>query len=353
MARRLVAETRGLMALGPLAIGLLSMVSACSSFHPIEERRYKLLNRSNFAELWNRGAYWHAYDDQHSHTSPCTNVNAGNHPPAHCARVVTPPFFDWDGGKCPPTGENKATLTRPILPDDGRICLQGSLDPVLPCVDGMTPTCNDEGGDASNMWGAGVSLDFSADGQPWDAEGAGFSGMAFDLKIYPEQSAISLRVEMPVLLRSDMELPNNPLMRDDGSVIGTDGELYSDCRGVKPFPHAKHRPLVLRDAVDPASAETMIVSSKHPRGSPFWREGVETDPNWDPSPVNPGHNEFSWGEIKRPPPEKNSVPEHDQYTFEMKNMMGINFHIVVPQNESTTSASGFHFCIDHLALLQK
>ncbi len=163
MARRMVAVPwRAWPRAASLSL-LLSAVCACSAFHPVGERRFTLLNDDNFERLEMLGAHWRAYDDQHSHTSPCTNGAAGNHDPEQCSSVDRPEF-GWNGGKCKPTPEQLSKGDIDPEPS-GSICVQGVLGKVLSCKTSLEQCYHADGDeDVSNMWGAGVGLAFSEDG---------------------------------------------------------------------------------------------------------------------------------------------------------------------------------------------
>lgn len=334
-----------------LVLGLaLAQLSACSSFHPVSETRHTLLDDAHFRRLGMDQPYWHAYDDQHSHTSPCTNGATGNHLPSQCARIDPPPSFSWEGGKCPPSDAQKRELEQKLEPVDGRICLQGTLDGVLSCVDKDSSRCIDTGGDNSNMWGAGVGLEFSSDGkQEWDGLARGFTGLAFDLTILPEGSALNLRVELPVALDPNTVIPDkHPLMRDDGSVIATDGRVYGyDCDADQLLPGPQlGLPIKLCQALVADDGDCRVTSNQHPFGSPFWLS-QDRDPTYRPSPIRAGHNEFTWQDVVAPPLD-------GTYDFERGKMLGIHFHVVHTENPTEiATSSSFHFCIENLALLQQ
>jgi len=350
MAQRVVTVLERRTSAMLVASLAVSALSACSSFNPIGETRYTLLNDDNFGQLGMVGPYWHLYDDQHSHTSPCTNGATGNHEPAQCARIDAPLSFEWDGRKCPPSDDQKDDLARVVNSQNGRICLQGMLDGVLPCVVKDGPRCKDNGGDTSNMWGAGIGLEFNQEPQEWDAVGRGFRGVAFDLTIFPAGGALNLRVELPVALAGDTLIPEaHPLMRGDGSVIATDGRVYSySCELNQLVPSLQmQRPIELCDAVVPYDKDCRATSYMHPSGSPFW-VSTDRDPTYRPSPIlHEGHNEFEWDDVTAPP--------GSGYDFNAEKMLGIHFHVVHTENnkEEIAASSGFHFCIENLALLPK
>lgn len=372
MAGRVVAVGFRRACVRALGLGcVLAAFSACSSFNPVEERRFKWLNATTYTELGMPTAYWHAYDDQHSRTSPCTNGVAGNHDPDECAHIDTPRIFDWDGGKCAPLGEKAKALTQPLEPSrkgSFSYCLQGSLDAILPCKDTQKGLyCTDSGTDDSNMWGAGFGLAFSADDdhkQAWDANRYGVTGVAFDLSILPDDRKVNLSVELPIMLSRTEPVPDDrPLMRDDGSVIGPqdDGQIHSYvCPSDSPVPAPKQprpnagQPRVLGDALTPYSdrcpheeqGDLCVPSDLHPYGHPLWSDDRD-DPTWGPSPVRPGHNEFRWGDVLVP---KHSSEKDPPYDFESSRLLGILFHVVHAKNENLTY--GFHFCISNLAFLQ-
>jgi hypothetical protein len=362
---------------GALAIGLvLWAVSACGSFDPVKERRFKLLPREHDVTLDMEGVHWHVYDDQHSLKSACTNAVGGNHDSGECS-TLTKPRFPWDGEKCPPNPEQlkdgDPAFTGPHEP----ICVYGVISRVLECTEETSPVrCYnaDPDGDVSNMWGAGVGLQFSRDGNTaWNPTGHGIGpikGVAFDLVdllASSGASGLALRVEFPIVLEADTRVPfgKRPLMRDDGRVIGTDGKLLGACPTPTRFPPAGDDPLqnaVLADLVEPGQT---VTSNQHPFGHPFWQlpqTGIPK-PEWNPSPVSRGHNEFLWKDVKAPPQTK----DENNYDFpryvdsdltleltpdelEQYDLLGIEFHVVHTKNNMKSDIP-FAFCIENLAFL--
>jgi hypothetical protein len=384
VAGSVVAVAWRRIGLAAVAIGLLlSGVSACSSFDPVKERRYKLLRQSNDPDLDMVGAHWHVYDDQHSLKSACTNAAGGNHESWQCS-TLTEPRFTWDGGVCPPTTGNlkrgELPASDPLAGSDEPICLHGVIGEVLDCNTGTHPIkCYnaENAGDVSNMWGAGIGLRFSEGGQAaWSPTGhriGAIRGVAFDvidLLALDGASDLNLRIEFPIALEGDTRVPftKRPLMRDDGRVIGTDGILYGDCEEEEPrlFPPLNKEPLesvVLSDLVAPSDA---VTSNQHPYGHPFWQlPQLEPDQKreWKPSPWKRGHNELVWKEVKAPPETKadgnydfpryvDSDPDIEltQDDLSHYDLLGIEFHVVPPASNNRDSIA-FGFCIQNLAFL--
>jgi hypothetical protein len=341
----MVTVPRQRVSLRAAALGLLlSGVCACSAFDPVEETRFELLHEGDHPQLEIFGAYWHAYDDQHSRTSPCTNGAAGRHAPEHCAHLDKP-RFSWQGTKCPPSA-TQLEAGNPIHPEpNGSICIQGQIEKLLDCENPKEHCYSPNGQDVSNMWGAGVGLEFSNDGkQPWSAVKHGVKGVAFDLNFLPENGDLNLRVEIPTVFLPGQEpvSPNRPLMRDDGSVIGTNDKLYRyDCDAQKLVgPSTINVTGSLADVVATGSSDN-ITSDQHPYGSAFWQPNPM---DWDPSPTRRGHNEFRFDEVALPP-----ATDGDNYPFDKRQIAGIHFHVVQGIDKNETKP--FSFCISNLALL--
>jgi hypothetical protein len=328
---------------------LLSGISACSSFDPAKERRYKLLHAGDDRELQISGAYWRAYDDQHSSTFACTNGAAGNHAPNECSHLDIP-HFDWDGPKCL---EARGDLTDGnIAPRaDGSICLQGLLAGVAPCADPNPDRCIDSGddGDLSNIWGAGFGLVFNSN-EGWNADEHRVRGVAFDLS--PQDlklggSDLNLRVQIPIVLDDDTKVPfTRPLIRDDGTVLGKDGKIY-DC-------DSKPRPTMPEPRMETTLRAARVIESGHvtselhPSGSPFWQLADAED--WGPSPLDVGHNEFEWDDVKPPPERLPGADDEPVYSFRSDRILGVHFQVARPR-KTNQEAVGFNFCIENLAFL--
>ena len=319
MAGRMVTVLwrRTCLAAAPLGILLLG-VSACSSFDPVKETRFTLLHAGDNEDLQISGARWVAYDDQHSLTSTCTNGAAGNHEPEECS-LLYEPAIKKDVRKCWKAAAGlKGDLEQDDFGASGSICVKGLLRPLLSCVRGSEHRCTDttngdDNFDQSNMWGAGFGLAFSASGkEPWDADAHGVSGVAFDLTGIDQTKVggieLNLRVEIPIELDPDTTvIPSPPVMRSDGSVIGSDGFVHRyDCDSgelTQTPVGLNQRTDRLRDLLattgEDASAESPAIgtSGLHPSGSPFWQRSSDT---WGPSPARVGHNEFSWDNVLSP-----------------------------------------------------
>jgi len=326
---------------------LLCTASACSSFNPVEPSRFTLLNEQTY-EGFGLAAHWVAYDDQHSRFSACTNGAAGNHQARECSHLDRP-FFDWDGGKCPPSAQDLDQGRRLVSSSNG-ICIQGELSAYLPCSHGpaqcLNAVRNTDMQDASNMWGAGVGLTFSEEGvQPWNPHDHGVRGVAFDLTLFPEDtklggSELNLRVQVPsILSEKDAEVTfARPLMMDDGSVLDTNGDVH-DCESNDIT--ESHKQLTLANV-----SHGPITSDLHPYGSSFWQlPPGEKGPMWGPSPVQAGHNEFSWKDVA-PPPEA-----YSNYSFDETKILGVHFQVAHPQDSK--AAYPFAFCVNNLAFLME
>ena len=330
---------------------VLSVIPACSSFHPVEQTRYTLLNEQSYGTFGMRDAHWVAYDDQHSRFSACTNGAAGNHHPRECSHLDRP-VFDWDGGKCPPSHDDLAQGEALVKTSHG-ICIQGELSAYVPCTNPPNQCSNSNSNkrdfDGSNMWGAGVGLTFSRLGdQPWNPQENAVKGVAFDLILFPEDtklggSELNLRVQVPsILLKKDVDVEyDQPLMTDEGAVIGPNGDGTASRHGCDSKIRDANFPITLADV----SSTGTVTSEQHPYGSSYWQLPTnDDDRDWGPSPVEPGHNQFEWNQVAHPPGrEKN-------YEFDDTNVLGIHFQVAHPKIPNFT-AYPFSFCIDNLAFL--
>jgi hypothetical protein len=350
----MVAETRQRTWERAMVIGLaLIGISACSAFDPVKETRFKWLRIGDDAELGISGARWVVYSDAHSLTSACTNGAAGNHHPDQCTVVDKPRLPAVKEPHCPEHAGGPGELIPGL---DGSICMQGRLRKPVPC-EPASARCVDKGDDnrdLSNMWGAGVGLMFSEDGKtPWNANDHHVRGVAFDLSGLREdelgKDALNVRVELPIVLDPKRQVPDRdqPLTRDDGSVIGTDGRLYSyNCTSqtvndsdFPDFPAAPQR-LRLEQVLSDPDAPQIVTSDLHPSGSPFWQEGSNSD--WVPSPLHVGRNEFSWTEVL--------APRDSDYEFDETQLLGVHFQVVHAQKNNPDELP-FSLCIKNLALL--
>lgn len=359
MAGRVV--TRAVAHFGALTVTLTCF--ACSDFDPVEVQRFALLHPGNDDTLGITGAKWVAYDDQHSLTSACTNGASGDHDPDECSSLYQP-SFGWPGPRCL-QGPND--LSKGYIEDTGPygpICIQGVLRPYAKCKTPPEQCARASNGkdlnesDTSNMWGVGVGLAFTSNGQGWNADLHDVVGVAFDLSgIEPAKlgaKALNVRVEVPTVLPGETPLfsaadPSSilPVMRDDGAVIGTDGKLYRaecDPAGISKSDLDEDRNTgTLQDVVSGnVFPEKLLTSELHPLGSPFWQ--AEDTSAWRPSPIQVGHNEFKW---KRVLP-----PKDAQYEFDRTRIVGIHFQVAHgdPSNQKDLN---FSFCISNLAFLMK
>jgi hypothetical protein len=351
--------------LGALSLTLVCwQLSACSAFDPVSVPRFEFLHAGDNPELGITGAHWIAYDDQHSRTSACTNGATGNHEPSECSTLYEP-AFDWDGPKCP-NGTNDLSQGEIADPGpNGAVCIQGVLRRTSPCVrisdaeiaQGNPRTqcldtndSNHRSVDASNMWGAGVGLAFTAGDRGWDARAHGVVGVAFDLSGLTDAKLaakeLNFRVEIPIELDPDLDLlQGQPVMRSDGSVIGEDGDLYRyDCQAKrisKSVPSAEQHTGKLSDVVVDGEP-TLVTSELHPQGSPFWQSGSE--PLWVRSPAKAGHNELKFSSVL--------PPKDSGYSFDDRRIVGIHFQMA-HGDPSNTSDLPFAFCISNLAVIEE
>ncbi|HYP97985.1 MAG TPA: hypothetical protein VER96_04875 [Polyangiaceae bacterium] len=333
--------------LSALALGLsLFGLSACSSFDPVPETHFVLLNSSTYESLgMTSGPRWVVYDDQHSPTFSCTNGAAGKHAPEDCSLIYKEPRFKAGGPKClwerDPSDDG-------ALPEPGPegICIQGVRRPMLHCEDRETAPdrCFDDAdGDESNMWGAGVGLSFSAEGTTaWNPNDHGVTGIAFEFT-GPKSVKENLRVGIPTLLNESAVVSSErPLTRSDATVIDKNGKVYT-CNGTSVPP--VQRTNTLADVRVDGQPST-LTSGQHPSGSSYWQEGSST--SWVASPVVDGQNQFDLSKVL-PPPLKDSGSKG--FEFDRTQMLGIHFQVAYQENKH--SELQFGFCIKNLALILK
>jgi len=315
---------------------------------------------------------WYAYGDQYDEPKRCLSL--GRHAPETCSTVTSPealPTFEFaNNGSLCLTGE--AAPVVPCLastevecvalgdgvpgPDDVHVrplvdsctcgaatCLQASelcycpTTPMVPC----------DGDDNSNIWGAGIGLDFSLndaagntrdplihDGgrSAWNPETYGISGIAFDFSLIyglvdatydPDRNA-NLRVEFPMVLPQGKTLPTAVTARSSqwpgtasikDETVSWPGQDYPDI----PTP-----------------------SDEHPEGSPFW----DAPGTWDhvTSPVRQGHNVVHFSQVN-PPPQDQIVD--GKYDWDETQLLGVQFHVPTGKKRNK-----FSFCISNLTLIR-
>ncbi len=282
--------------------------------------------------------HFYVYGDQYDSPRTCTDV--GGHPAQRCSTVESPTVH------VPKLGFTNV---------DGRLCTIGTAAEVVACCDPATPglidDCEGSGADTavccaptkvpcpgpdtlhdySNMWGAGIGLDFDLepadfDGTPpttrdpndrkvWSAPARRVVGVAFDLDWTSVSGAPepTIRVEAPIRFPDGQPLPSGRgAVLLDGTIIEPDGDL------------------------PPGST-----SEEHPVGSPFWRSGKR----WEDTAVKAGHNELLFVNLE-PPPDDLAA----NYVVDTTQLLGIQFH-VPPLTQPAPLK--YAFCISHLALLRE
>lgn len=339
-----------------IALGLLLAGTAgCSSFDPVPGTRFQLLNEATYEKLQMPGAHWAAYDDQHSTRFQCTNGAAGDHDPSECSTLLEP-MFTWDGPRCKEDRVDLASdLKQGAIAEHQingvfePICIRGWLRPRKSCVGpGLETRCQSfDGTDASNMWGAGVGLTFSADGTTgWNAESHHVKGVAFELS-GTSDTLDKLRVVIPTLLDATTPVPKDrPLIRADGTIVATDGIVYN-CHLTETDRGAAYS--TLGDVNTPDSSE-ILTSDQHPNASPFWQPYAV--PSWSMSPTVAGQNRFDLSEVL-PPPSTDTLmqPNPGSYPFTDKTrILGIHFQVAQPK-KNLDEAIEFSLCIKNLAFI--
>jgi hypothetical protein len=293
-------------------------------------------------ELGIRG-FWFAYGDQYDQPHACTAI--GMHDPSECSKI------DWPPPQLPPA------LDFPN--EDGRMCVYGTAAAVVSCLPTNELPCDSSGNDYSNIWGAGIGLDFNLDvadsdnpardplsRRVWNPEEHGVTGIAFDFSLISPASGDTsstgaplegpggnayLRVEFPMLLPLGLPLPP-----DRGTAsIGNGTIVPPTCTEGQ------------QTCVEPGNEypDSPTPSEEHPSGSPFWK----APPTWSnpiPSPVRQGHNEVRFSEV-RAPPQETQWPSA-AYHFDETQLLGIQFHVPT----TTTASVDFGFCISNLVFLR-
>ncbi|HTQ05303.1 MAG TPA: hypothetical protein VMI54_15675 [Polyangiaceae bacterium] len=359
---------------------------------------------------------WHVFGDQYDHPRRCVGI--GHHLPESCSVITAPdPSLEFvapvDGALCisgkvakvvPCLADNQVECLAP--PPDASIgaggtaesatdgsetwdpeshvdvrtlgcncqdaaCLPSSgvsLAPGESCAcppppvpfEGCKSNASANGSDDySNMWGAGLGLDFSLEQtntrnplerSTWDPAKYGITGIAFDFSLTEGRDDPDfLRVEFPMLLPAGLRLPSGPTPSGpdwigtvslmDDSTVGQPGDLYPD------------------SAYNPAAGDlslplgsTPVPSDEHPSGSPFWRDGSQKQ--WQTPgtrAVQRGHNVIHFDEVAAPPFSQMSVTDPDPtYVWVPSQMLGIQFHVPT----RTTQADAFSFCISNVTLVR-
>jgi hypothetical protein len=282
------------------------------------------LGRVDQPELGLHGQ-WFSYGDNDDWPQSCTQI--GMHPAAMCSEIFQPK---------PLPSLNFSNL-------DGAMCTGGTIGEQMPCEANVV-NCKDRA-DFSNMWGAGIGLDFDLDVSSgkrdplarsiWNAHAHHVVGIAFDFRLLDDGGlgGPHVRVEFPMLLPSGLQV-------QPGKV--SFGLKPSD----KPVaPAATDPPQDYPDAPD-------VPSEEHPEGSPYWGAGKSFgDGKVDVSPVHGGYNEIRFTDTIQ-------TPESD-YTFEPARLLGIQFHVssFEASHPDSDSDVGEHFtygfCISNLTFLRE
>lgn len=266
--------------------------------------------------------YWYAYGDRYDYPSRCTQI--GMHPELDCSRIDTPAALPQIG----------------FYNTGGKMCTAGRVAIVSSCLPGAILGCESSGPDYSNIWGAGIGLDFGLDvdtgedpakfvrrpldRKAWDAKMHDVAGVSFDLSWFRggAQGAPHMRVEFPFVLPDGTPLPMHK------------GTVGLDPQGAVVLPDTTG---VLPDRPSPPTEE-------YPSGSPFW--GAKAGDQWADdllSPVRDGYNEVRFDSLV-PPPES----EQAYYVVNVRQPLGIQFHIPASKN----TAIDYGFCISNLVFFR-
>jgi hypothetical protein len=269
--------------------------------------------------------FWYSFGDQYGDAKRCTDIglhpaDAGQHEDGQCSFVAWP-----------------APLPTLAFPNSaGRMCTYGDVAMVTKCIEQIDHDwcVSDPKHDFSNMWGAGIALDFAHEKddmspyarKPWDAVADDVIGVAFDFEWTDPsvQETPFVRVNFPVALPESALLLAQDAVRLDGSVAEK-GEM-----------------------LPPGSP-----SDEHPSGSPFldapecW---TGTGINGDPSGVVEGHNELVWSDVHGPP-QIGDCPQKPQraYEFDPRSLLGMQFQVPTLKEHRIP----YGFCVSNLAFLRK
>ena len=270
----------------------------------------------------NIDGHWYAYGDAYDSPARCTGMGA--HLPTQCAEFSKPE---------PPPATDSSTKGASVLvahnrdfPSNGNgMCTTGSVEALL-CAPGVTDCKSSGSYDYSNMWGAGIGLDFELSDTsrgPWDPESYRVIGIAFDLQILGNESAnddlplTSLRVEFPIQFTSDVLVPRDNLaVRFDGSTVDGGQRLVQG------------------------------TSEEFPGGSPLWREATAGD--WN-SLVRRGHNEVLFGDVLLPASTSTTTSKPPDYPLDFTSLLGVQFH-AAPDKDTKKH---YAFCISNLELMRE
>ena len=200
-------------------------------------------------------------------SSRCTTI--GRHTPDECSHIYTPKVEPYVHGALSKIAfENKG----------GKMCTAGKVAQVLGCDDSVFGC--DKGFDYSNMWGAGIGLDFGLDvaasgddpatfvrlpldRKAWDPAMHHIAGVSFDFSWLwgGVNGAPHIRVEFPFVL------PDNTTLPEGKGTVGLDPSVWPPVPVTGRFP-------------DPRPP-----SEEHPSGSPIW--GTLPGDTWANGPVSP------------------------------------------------------------------
>lgn len=276
---------------------------------------------------------WFSYGDNYDYPQSCTQI--GMHTDEQCSVVAWP--------------EPLPALSFPN--QNGVMCTLGSVGEAVPCGPGVF-NCAANAVDYSNMWGAGIGLDFHLDSGPdeasatrdpiarqaWNAHLHHVTGVAFDFQLLDDgdRGGPWLRVEFPVVLPDGTTLPPNKgsagLKRGDTPVARGGAETPP-----VEFPDHPNTP-----------------SEEHPDGSPFWNAPrvFSGRPEENNSPVRVGHNDIHFSEVNGAPVDD---PTETNIPFDPTRLLGIQFH--VPSFAARDAVNGGHFgygfCISNLTFLRE
>jgi hypothetical protein len=237
---------------------------------------------------------WYPYGDQYGEgEGDAKCIKVGNHMPAECAQITSPP---------PPPAMGFPNV-------GGAMHTEGTVEQVLPCVSGspaiMIGTSGCPGNDYSNMWGAGIGFDLKADkGEAggakhmWNPAEHGIVAVEFTIDAVP---ITGLRVEFPMLLQDADAMADMPVPLPPGS--STDS---------------------------------------HSAGAPYWGAQKNGDQMYPKSPIVAGVNRVNFNATDI------QSPKQSAYVYDPARMLGIQFH--VPTNPM--AGGSYSFTISNITFIK-
>jgi hypothetical protein len=287
---------------------------------------------------------WYAYGDSYDSQS-C--LRFGMHGDL-CSQVYWPPPSE-DVETCDGSDLTYTTFPLGFANRNGVMCTEGQVGLVVPCAADVL-NCDPNTKDYSNMWGAGIGLDFDLDPnvsggmrdpiqrKPWDAEAHGVAGVAFDLQLIDDggKDEPYMRVEFPTVLPQDSTVPS---------------ELGKHAISLRPCVDPTAPGTAYPDTFDTNGVGTP--SEEYPEGSSYAdAPPVYGGSDGDVSHVHTGHNEIRWSDVHKAP---GTSQAQNDYDFTPSQLLGIQFHVpsFPPDSKNPGPHFSYGFCISNLTFLRQ